>query len=194
MAIEDLGLATSFPGFTVLVPADETATRAATRAMVQMEGPVYLRIGRPKVPVIYENEANSFTIGKANLLRDGLDVTIIACGIMVAAALEAAAQLDQEGIHARVLDMHTLKPLDDAAVERAARETGAIVTAEEHLLEGGLGAAVARSAASTYPVPIEFVGIKNTYAQSGAPEKLFEAYGLTPHHIIEAARKAVSRK
>lgn len=194
MAIEDIGLAAALPGFTVLVPADEAATHAATRAMFQVDGPVYLRTGRPKVPMIYEKDAVPFTIGKANLLRDGKDVTLIACGIMVSAALEAASHLEQEGIHARVLDMHTIKPLDEAAVEQAARETGAIVTAEEHLLEGGLGAAVARAAAQTYPVPVEFVGIENTYAQSGSPGELLEAYGLTYHHITEAARKAVSRK
>lgn len=194
MAIEDLSLATALPGFTVLVPADEGATHAATRAMFRMDGPVYLRTGRPKVPIVYGDGSAPFTIGKANLLKDGRDVTIIACGIMVAAALEAAAVLEQENIHARVVDMHTIKPLDEAAVETAARETGAIVTAEEHLLEGGLGAAVARTTARTYPVPIEFVGINDTYAQSGSPDDLLAAYGLTYRQITEAARKAVSRK
>jgi transketolase len=199
MAIEDIALATEFPNFTVLVPADEPSTRAATRAMFAHQGPVYLRTGRPKVPVIYA-DGNAvdgkapFEIGKANQLRDGKDVTIIACGIMVAAALEAAENLRQQGIHARVLDMHTIKPLDQDAVERAAKETGAIITAEEHLLGGGLGAAVARCVVEKNPVPVEFVGIHDTYAQSGSPDELMEAYGLTPAKIVEAARKAHSRK
>lgn len=195
MAIEDIALATEFPNFTVLVPADEPSTRAATRAMFEHRGPVYLRTGRPKVPIIYDDGGSTpFTIGKANQLRDGSDVTIIACGIMVAAALDAANTLSQQGIQARVLDMHTIKPLDQEAVERAARETGAIVTAEEHLLQGGLGAAVASAVVALNPVPMEFVGIKDTYAQSGSPEQLLEAYGLTPAAIVEAAQKAHSRK
>lgn len=194
MAIEDISLATSFPNFTVIVPADEPSTHAATRAMFAHEGPVYLRTGRPKVPVIYADGQAPFTIGKANQLRDGKDVTLIACGIMVAAALEAAETLRQQGVQARVLDMHTIKPLDQAAVERAAVETGAIVTAEEHLLEGGLGAAVARAVTETRPVPMEYVGIHDRYAQSGKPEELMEAYGLTPEKIVEAAQKAIARK
>lgn len=193
MAIEDIALTTSFPNMTVLVPADDAATRAATRAMLAHEGPVYLRTGRPKVPVIYDGEV-LFEIGKANMLRDGRDVTIIACGLMVAAALEAAEDLHQKGIEARVLDMHTIKPLDIKAVERAARETGAIVTAEEHLLEGGLGAAVARSAAETYPIPMEFVGIRDRYAQSGSSQELMEAFGLVADNVAYAAERVVTRK
>lgn len=193
MAIEDIALATSFPNFTVLVPADGASTKAATRAMFQQAGPVYLRTGRPKVPVIYEDGSN-FEIGKANQLRDGEDLTIIACGLMVAAAMEAAADLEKEGVSARVLDMHTIKPLDMDAVEKAARETGAIVTAEEHLLQGGLGAAVARAVTEHYPVPMEFVGIRDTYATSGKPQELLEEYGLTPSHIQTAAGKVLRRK
>jgi transketolase len=193
MAIEDIALATAFPNFTVLVPADEPATIAATRAMLDHVGPVYLRTGRPKVPVIYPNDV-PFEIGKANQLRDGKDLTIIACGIMVAAALDAAAELSEMGIEARVLDMHTLKPLDTEAVEHAARQTGAIVTAEEHLLEGGLGSIVARTVVERSPVPMEFVGIRNTYAESGQPDELLEKYGLTPADIVRAARAVVNRK
>ncbi len=193
MAIEDIALATEFPNFTVLVPADEPSTRALTRAMFEHRGPVYLRTGRPKVSIVY-TDGMSFTIGKANQLRDGKDVTIIACGIMVAAALEAAHDLSQQGIQARVLDMHTIKPLDQDAVLRAAQETGAIVTAEEHLLEGGLGAAVSRCVVQNTLVPVEFVGIHDTYAQSGTPQELLEAYGLTPADIVRAAQKAHSRK
>lgn len=194
MAIEDLALATSFPNMTVIVPADEPSTHAATRAMFEHVGPLYLRTGRPKVAVVYTDGNLPFQIGKANQLRDGRDLTIIACGIMVAAALEAAEAMSREGIQARVLDMHTLKPLDTTAVERAARETGAIVTAEEHLLEGGLGAAVARAAAASVPVPMEFVGVQDRYAQSGEPQRLMEAYGLTARNIQEAARKVLERK
>jgi transketolase len=193
MAIEDIALATAFPNFTVLVPADEPATKAATRSMLDHVGPVYLRTGRPKVPVIYPNDV-PFEIGKANQLRDGKDLTIIACGSMVAAALDAAAELSEMGIEARVLDMHTLKPLDTEAVENAARQTGAIVTAEEHLLEGGLGSIVARTVVERSPVPMEFVGIRNTYAESGQPDELLEKYGLTPADIVRAARAVVNRK
>ncbi|NLG96866.1 MAG: transketolase family protein [Chloroflexi bacterium] len=194
MAIEDIALATSFPNMTVLVPADEPSTHAATRAMFEVEGPVYLRTGRPKVPLVYAHGNVQFEIGKANLLLDGSDLTIIACGIMVAAALEAADYLSNQGIRARVLDMHTIKPIDIAAVEQAARETGAIVTAEEHLLDGGLGAAVARAAAATYPAPIEMVGIQDAYARSGSPQELLEAFGLTKDSIIQAAQQVLGRK
>ena len=193
MAIEDIALATSFPNFTVLVPADATSTRAATRAMLEQKGPFYLRTGRPKVPLIYE-EGFDFQIGKANKLREGSDLTIIACGLMVAAALEAASDLEQKGINARVLDMHTIKPLDVESIELAARDTGAIVTAEEHLLAGGLGAGVARVIAETYPVPMAFVGIQDRYAESGKPQELLEKYGLTAGHIRLAAEQVLSQK
>ncbi len=193
MGIEDIALATSLPNFTVLVPADEPSMRAATRAMFDHRGPVYLRSGRPRVPIVYEDNVE-FEIGKANQLRDGSDVTIIACGLMVAAALEAAADLYEEGIEARVLDMHTVKPIDEAAIEEAARDTGAIVTAEEHVLNGGLGSEVARAVGKHYPVPMEFVGIDNEYAESGQPQELLEKYGLTPGDIEEAVHRALTRK
>ena len=193
MGIEDIALATSLPNFTVLVPADEPSMRAATRAMFEVDGPVYLRSGRPKVPIVYVDDFE-FEIGKANQLREGDDVTIIACGLMVAAALEAAADLSEEGIEARVVDMHTVKPIDEAAIERAAQETGAIVTAEEHVLNGGLGSEVARAVGRLWPVPMEFVGIDNTYAESGKPEELLEKYGLMPSDIKEAVERALARK
>lgn len=193
MGIEDIALATAFPQFTVLVPADAAATIAATHAMFAHEGPVYLRTGRPEVPVIYDDDI-VFQIGRAIQLRDGSDVTIIACGIMVAAALEAAHLLRAQNIDARVLDMHTIKPLDDDAITAAARATGAIVTAEEHLLEGGLGAAVARSVATHHPVPIEFVGVQNTYAESGDGDALLEKYGLMPADIVAAVERVLARK
>jgi transketolase len=193
MAIEDIALATSLPNFSVLVPADAPSMKAATREMFAHPGPVYLRTGRPKVPVVYENGLD-FEIGKANQLREGSDLTIIACGLMVAAALEAAEKLAEGGVQARVLDMHTLKPLDEEAVEQAARETGAIVTAEEHLLQVGLGAGVARTVAARHPVPMNFIGIHDTYAESGEPQELLEKYGLTAGHIRAAAERALERK
>ncbi len=193
MGIEDIALATSLPNFTVIVPADEPSAKAATKAMFEIEGPVYLRTMRPEVPIIYQEDLD-FTIGKANQLRDGSDVTLIGCGLMVAASLEAAQVLHEEGIEARVLDMHTIKPLDVDAVERAARKTGAIVTAEEHVLHGGLGAAVAQVVTSRFPVPMGFVGIDNTYAESGDPEELLEKYGLMPDDIVKKAHLAIEKK
>jgi transketolase len=188
MAIEDIALAASFPHFTVIVPADGPSTHAATLALFTQPGPVYLRTGRSKTPQIYQDDPD-FEIGKANQLRDGDDVTIIACGLMVAAALEAAHTFSEEGLEARVLDMHTIKPLDQAAVIRAAQETGAIVTAEEHVLDGGLGSAVARVVAENHPVPMRFVGVRNTYAESGKPEELLEKYGLMPADIVKAVKQ-----
>jgi transketolase len=193
MAIEDIALATALPNFTVLVPADAASTQAATNAMLDMVGPVYLRTGRAKAPVIYPNEV-PFEIGKANQVRAGKHVAIIACGLMVAAALDAAQELSEDGIEARVFDMHTLKPVDIEAIEQAAHETGAIVTAEEHLLEGGLGSIVARVVAERSPVPMEFVGIRNTYAESGQPQELLEKYGLMPADIVRAVRAVMNRK
>jgi transketolase len=194
MAIEDIALATSLPNLTVLVPADAPSMRAATRAMFELDGPVYLRTGRPNVPVVYPNGAD-YQIGTANQLRDGRDLTVIACGLMVAAALEAAHMLSQrEGIEARVLDMHTIKPLDVKAVEQAAVQTGAIVTAEEHLLQGGLGAAVAGAVTRRYPVPMRMVGVDDEYAESGAPQDLLQKYGLMPSDIVNAARDVLKRK
>lgn len=193
MAIEDIALATSLPHFTVLVPADAPSAAAATRALFSFSGPAYLRTGRPKTPVVYPNGVE-FTVGKANQLRDGRHATIIACGLMVAAALEAAHHLSQSGIEVRVLDMHTIKPLDEAAVELAARQTGAIVTAEEHVLHGGLGAAVATAVSQTFAVPMRFVGIHNQYAESGEPQDLLTKYGLLPENIVTAVREAVAQK
>lgn len=193
MAIEDIALATSFPHFTVIVPADAPSTQAATHAMFAHIGPVYLRTGRAKAPVVYP-DGLTFEIGKANQLRDGEDVTIIACGLMVAAAIEAAQDLQERGITARVLDMHTIKPLDTAAVMLAAQDTGAIVTAEEHLLDGGLGATVARLVAERQPTPMAFVALHNTYAESGKGEELLEKYGLTSQAIRKAVEQLLALK
>jgi transketolase len=193
MGIEDVSLACSLPNFTVVVPADEPSTEQAVQALARIKTPAYLRVGRPKVPIVYENGC-PFTLGKANQLRDGKDVTLIANGLMVAQALEAAEKLAGQGVQARVLDMHTVKPLDDEAVARAARETGRIVVAEEHLLHGGLGSAVAMSAARQHPVPMRFVGLNDTFAESGPPEALLAKYGLTSAHIIREALELVGKK
>ena len=147
----------------------------------------------PKTPILYTAD-DQFEIGKAKQHGDGRDVAIIACGLEVGYALQAQAQLEAEGVSARVLDMHTIKPLDDAAVAGAARECGAIVTAEEHLLDGGLGAQVAKSVAASHPVPMEFVGIQNTYAESATPDQLMEKYGLTAPYIVSAVKRVLSRK
>jgi transketolase len=193
MGIEDVSLACSLPGFTVVVPADEPSTEQAVPALARIKTPAYLRVGRPKVPIVYENGC-PFKLGKANQLRDGKDVTIIANGLMVAAALEAAERLAGQGVQARVLDMHTVKPLDDEAVAKAARDTRRIVTAEEHLLHGGLGSAVAMSVARQQPVPMRFVGIKDTFAESGPPEALLAKYGLTAGDIVREALKLAGKK
>ncbi len=193
MAIEDLALATALPNFTVIVPADAPSARAATRAMFDVDGPTYLRTMRPEAPVLYADDLD-FKLGQALQLRDGQDLTIIACGLMAAASLEAAQALSEEGIEARVLDMHTIKPLDAKAIEKAARETGAIVTAEEHVLRGGLGAAVAQVVGERFPVPMGFVGVKNEYAESGKPQELLAKYGLMPADIAKTAQRVFVRK
>ncbi|MCA9973533.1 MAG: transketolase family protein, partial [Anaerolineales bacterium] len=190
---EDIALATSLPHFTVVVPADAPSTAALTRALFSFNGPAYLRTGRPKAPVVYANGAD-VAIGVANQLRDGRHATIIACGLMVAAALDAAHELSADGIEARVLDMHTIKPLDLNAVALAARQTGAIVTAEEHLLHGGLGAAVATAVAQSHPVPMRCVGLADRYAESGEGEELLVKYGLMPADIARAVREVVAAK
>ncbi len=184
MGIEDVSLACSLPNFTVVVTADEPSTIKAVQALAKIKTPAYLRVGRPKVPVIYENGCD-FQLGKACQLRDGKDVTIIANGLMVAKALEAAEELAGQGVQARVLDMHTAKPCDDAAVLAAAKETGKIVVAEEHLAHGGLSSIVAMSAARQHPVPMRFVTIGDTFAESGEPDELLEKYGLTTKKIVE---------
>lgn len=186
MGIEDVGLACSLPNFTVVVPADEPSTHKAVEALGQIKTPAYLRAGRPTVPVVYEQGCD-FRLGKAIQLRAGKDLTIIANGLMVAPALEAAQELASKGIDARVLDMHTVKPCDDAAVLAAAKETGRIVVAEEHLAHGGLGSVVAMSAARQHPVPMRFVNLNDAFAESGKPEELLDKYGLTAQNIVKAA-------
>jgi transketolase len=190
MAIEDVALACALPGFTVIVPADGPSTAAATKEMIDRDGPTFLRCGRPKVPIVYD-DVSDFHIGKANTLRDGDDVTIIANGIMVAMALDAAKALEDEEVEARVIDMHTVKPIDVAAIERAANETRGIVVAEEHLAYGGLGSTVSMVVGERKPTRLAFVNVGDTYATSGKAEELLVQYGLTPDAILDAAHRVL---
>jgi transketolase len=191
-AIEDLALICSLPGFTVIVPADAIETVQAVRAAAGTQGPFYIRLCRPKLPLVY-SDGYRFKIGRAVTLREGADVTIIAIGLMVAQALEAAGELAQAGINCRVLNMPTLKPIDETAITRAAEETGAIVTAEEHLEHGGLGSAVAQVTVKNHPVPMELIALHD-YAQSGKPADLLKRYGLTSGAIVQAVRAVIKRK
>ena len=193
MSIEDLSLACALPGFTVISPADEVSMGALVKAAAAHQGPVFIRAGRAKVPVIYSG-GESFHIGKSIELTEGTDVTIIGHGLMVAEALRASEMLESEGVSARVIDMHTIKPLDLDAISRAAAQTRAIVVCEEHLVDGGLGVKVAQAVAATSPCAMEFVGIENTYAESGPPEAVLEKYGLTAGKVAEAVRRALARK
>ena len=193
MSIEDLSLACSLAGFTVISPADEVATIQLVKAAAAFVGPLFIRTGRIKVPIIYE-AGQEFTIGKSIQLVDGSDVTLIATGLMVAESIRAAETLEAEGISARVIDMHTIRPLDRDAIARAAKETGAIVVSEEHLVDAGLGVRVAQVAAETHPVPMEFVGVQNTYAESATPEELLDKYGLVARDVVAAARRVLKRK
>ncbi|MFP3880589.1 MAG: transketolase family protein [Dehalococcoidia bacterium] len=192
-AIEDLALCCALPGFTVVVPADAIETVEAIRVAANAQGPFYIRLSRQKTPIVY-SEGCRFRLGKAVTMRQGSDATVIAVGIMVAKALEAADVLIRQGIDCRVLNMHTVKPLDEAAVVKAASETGAIVVAEEHLAQGGLGSRVAQTAAREIPVPMEFVNLGDRYAQSGKPDELLQRYGLTARNIEQAVKSAVRRK
>jgi transketolase len=192
-AIEDLSLICSLPGFTVIVPADAIETVQAVKTAAANPGPFYIRLCRPKLPLVYTDDYH-FELSKAVTIRPGTDATIIAIGLMVAPALEAAGELNQEGINCRVLNMPTLKPIDEAAITRVADETGVIVTAEEHLEHGGLGSTVAQVAAKHQPVPMEFVALKDTYAKSGKPAELMQRYGLTAKDIAQTVRTAIKRK
>ena len=187
MGIEDVALACSLPGVAVVVPSDGNQTRAATKAMLEHEGPVYMRLGRPKAPVVYDENAE-FEIGKAITHGDGADFTIIANGMMVAMALDAADELKNEGVNVRVIDLHTAAPLDEATIAKAAAETGGIVVAEEHLAQGGIGARVASFLAATNPTKMAFVNVGDRYGESGDPAGLLEKFGLTPAKIAEAVR------
>ncbi len=192
-AIEDLALYCALPGFTVVVPADAVEAAEAVRAAVSTPGPVYIRLSRGKTPVVYP-EGYEFTPGQAVTMRQGNDATIIATGIMVAMALEAADALARQNVDCRVINVHTLKPLDEKSLVTAASEAGAIVVAEEHLAQGGLGSRVAQVLAREKPVPAAFVNLGDRYAESGTAEQLLQRYGLTVRAVEEATRTVVGRK
>ena len=194
MGIEDLALMGGLPTMTILVPSDSASMHAAVKAATDHVGPVFLRSSRVPMPDIYPADDTPFDIGKANIVRQGDDLTIIACGLMVGIALDAAAALAEDGIQARVIDLHTLRPLDNEAISAAARETGAIVTAEEHLLQGGMGSNVARLVGESHPVPMRFVGLGDVYAESADPDDLLDKYHLTAKDIAQAAREVHQAK
>ena len=189
--IEDISLMRGIPGMIVLNPADDVSARALIKAAAAYKGPVYIRLGRAAVPVIYE-EGKTFTIGKALRVREGSDAAILATGILVDAALKAADLLAAEGISCRVLDVHTIKPLDKEEVLAAARECGRIVTAEEHSVIGGLGSAVAEVVSEEAPCKVVRVGVKDVFGQSGTPADLLKVYGLTPEDIAAAVKEAMN--
>lgn len=192
-ALEDIATMRVLPGMTVLVPADTVEAKKATVAAASYPGPVYIRLGRYAAPIVTQ-PGDPFTIGKANQLRPGRDVSIVACGLLVGEALEAAARLSQEGIDASVINLHTIKPLDGETLLEEARRTGAVVTAEEHQASGGLGGAVAEFLARTRAVPLEMVAVQDTFGESGAERELQAKYGLTAKEIVAAARKVLARK
>ncbi len=192
-SVEDIAIMRCLPNMTVYVPADAAETMGAVKAAAEAEGPVYIRLGRSAVPSIHD-ENFRFVPGKAVEMRKGGDVTIIATGIMVYMALEAADTLASEGIEARVISMHTIKPLDAEAVISSAKETGALVTAEEHSIIGGLGSAVCEVVSENHPVPVKRVGVQDVFGESGKPDDLLVKYGLTSQSIINATREAVRLK
>jgi transketolase len=190
-ALEDLAAFRAIPGMTVISPADPTEMTLATRAMLEYQGPVYMRSG--PAPRLFGDD-HKFEIGKGQILRDGDDVTIVACGVEVARALAAADMLGRDGISARVVNMATIKPIDTALLSICSLETGAIVTAEDHNIHGGLGGAVAEALAQTRPCPIEFVGVRDTFGASGEPEELADHFGISAPFIADAARRVIARK
>jgi transketolase len=191
--IEDFALMSAIPNMTVIEPCDALETKKAIKAIAERPGPVYVRLGRSPSPIITE-KGTPFEIGKANVLREGKDITIISCGIMVPIALKATEYLSARGIEASVINLHTIKPLDRKTIVTYAKKTGAVVTAEQHVLDGGMGSAVALALAREYPVPTEAVGVDNRFGQSGNPDALFKEYNLTEEVIVQAAIKAYSRK
>ncbi len=193
-SVEDISLMRSIPNMTVINPADAVETEAAILAIANYEGPCYVRLGRLAVNIINDENNYKFEIGKGVTLEDGSDVTIVATGMMVDLALQAKKELSEEGINARVINIHTIKPIDKELLVKAAKETGAIVTAEEHSVIGGLGSAVSEVITEEFPVPVLKVGIKDTFGESGKPNELLEKYGLTTQAIVEHSKKAISLK
>ncbi len=191
--LEDIGLMQMLPGFTVINPCDFNQTKAATKAVAAMEGPVYLRFGRPKV-VNFTPENLKFEIGKALTLQEGNDVSIFCTGHLVWKAVEAGIALQEKGFNPEVINIHTIKPLDRNAIIDSVRKTGCAVVAEEHQVLGGLGSAIAQTLGAEFPAPIEFVGVKDKFGESGTPDQLMKKYGLDTSNVIEAAEKVIARK
>ncbi|AMP21325.1 transketolase [endosymbiont 'TC1' of Trimyema compressum] len=192
-AIEDISIMRSIPNMTVIVPADGIETEKVIEAIVEYNGPVYVRLGRPKIPVLFENDYK-FEIGKHPILKTGDSVTIVACGIMVAKALKVAEKLTAEGINAEVINASTIKPFDDETLLASVKKTGCVVTAEEHSILGGLGGAVCELLAREYPVPVVSIGVQDVFGESGSPDALLEKYGLTEKCIYEGTMKALMKK
>lgn len=193
-ANEDLAITRALPNLTVIVPADAVETEKVIRAAAKYYGPMYIRLSRPKTPIVYENPDYDFQIGKGIVLREGKDAAIFACGLMVAASLDAAEILAGEGIDIRVVNLHTIKPLDKSLIVKCAEETGAVVTAEEHSIIGGLGGAVAEVLVENALVPLVRVGLKDIFGESGKPEELLVKYGLTAQDIVNAVKVVLGRK
>jgi transketolase len=191
--LEDIGMMKMLPNMTVVVPADFNQTKQATIASAKHEGPVYLRFGRPSVPIFVKEDAK-FVIGKADTIIEGADVTIIACGHLVWKSIEAAQELEKQGISAEVINMHTIKPLDEEAVLKSVAKTKCVVTAEEHMYNGGLGDSIAQLLARTSPLPQEYVAVNDTFGESGTPDELMKKYHIDTPDVIAAALKVISRK
>lgn len=191
--LEDIGMMRMLPRMTVIVPCDFNQTKLATKAIAEIDGPVYLRFGRPKVPIFTKEDA-TFKIGKADIIFEGTDVSIIACGHLVYKAIEAAQILEEQGIDVEVINMHTIKPIDEAAILHSIQKTRCVVTAEEHMINGGLGDAVAQVLSNNLPVPQEYVGVNDTFGESGTPDQLMEKYNIGTKDIVAACKKVVARK
>ena len=192
--LEDIGMMKMLPGMSVIVPCDFNQTKAATIAIAEYEGPVYLRFGRPKWPNFTKEDGSDFVIGKAQIMNEGSDVSIIACGHLVWNALEAANALEAKGISVDLINMHTIKPLDEEAIVNSLKKTGCVVTAEEHQINGGLGDSVANVAARFCPVPHEYVAVNDSFGESGKPVELLNKYGLGTQNILDAVEKVMKRK
>jgi len=191
--LEDIGMMKMLPGMTVIVPCDYNQTKAATMAVAEYQGPVYLRFGRPVWP-IFTAADQKFEIGKAQFFSEGTDVSIFACGHMVWQAIQAGIELEATGLSVEVVNIHTIKPLDEQAILKSLRKTKCAVTVEEHNIIGGLGDAIAQVAAKNFPVPIEYIGTKDTFGESGTPMQLLTKYGLDAPHIVTAVQKVIARK
>lgn len=191
--LEDIGMMKMLPNMTVIVPADFNQTKQATISIANHQGPVYLRFGRPVMPVFVKPDAK-FVIGKADVLQEGTDITIIACGHLVWKSIEATKILSTQGISVELINMHTIKPLDEEAILKSVGKTGCVVTAEEHMMHGGLGDSVAQVLARKLPAPLEFVAVNDTFGESGTPMELMTKYGIDTQNVVDAALKAISRK